>query len=133
MAPEQPQKTRGYDHGSPIKQDRESELVYVASGLSSGLLNRSVSAPRQPHVHLAELRHFSNVGVERLLGVLSLDLKNLLDRLRANQLLVSTGGLLERSFGIIGEPASNSLEALMLSLPKTISARSDGEVRLAQH
>ena len=72
-----------------------------------------VGLTSQVDPHLAELRHFGNVGVVSLLGVLRLDFERLLSRLSTYHLLKCAGRVLKRSFGIIGNLGGNSLKALV--------------------
>jgi len=79
--------------GSFVKLGTSESIRY--SGLSSGLLDRLVGVARQTGIHLTELRQLGNIGFISHSGVLRLDLDNLLELLCTEQLLESTGAVLE--------------------------------------
>jgi hypothetical protein len=76
-------------------------------------LDRLIGILGQADIHFTELGHLGDVGVVGLLGVLGLDLDRLLDRLGADQLLESTGRILERLLGLVGDLCGDGLEALV--------------------
>ena len=79
----------------------------------NGSLDWLVGVTSETDPHLAELRHFGNVGVVSLLGILRLDFERLLSRLGSYQLLKCAGRVLKRHLGVIGNLGGNSLKALV--------------------
>lgn len=81
--------------------------------LGCGLLDWLVGVTRQTGPHLTELRQLGNIAFISHSGVLSLDLDNLLERLRTEQLFESTRTVLERLLRISGDLRGDSLERLV--------------------
>jgi len=75
--PREVEETRGLAH-EPLSRNGKA-LGDLPCGFGSGLLYRPVGVARQVYIHLAELRGMRNVGIERLLRELRLDLPGLLN------------------------------------------------------